>query len=92
MGQESALVWFFVLLIVILVVVLAILIVGFIRTRSPVDGASHGAPEINEYDQPVAERLGESQPKQFGTDPRGDDVGGNFSSVPPETDNNSNAR
>lgn len=79
MGQESALLWFFGLLVVLLIIVLVFIIMGFMRTRRPVGGSAHGGPKIDEQQQSVAERLGESNPKQYGADPRGDDIGGNFS-------------
>lgn len=84
MGQENALVLFFALIIVIFVIALVIALVGLAQARRRLDGDRHGEPGIEEGKQPVAERLGEQQPGQFGADPRGEDIGGNFSTVPPE--------
>jgi hypothetical protein len=87
MGQENALVLFFALIIVIFVIALVIALVGLVRARRRLGEAGHGNPGIEEGKQPVAERLGEQQPGRFGTDPRGEDIGGNFSTVPPEEEN-----
>ncbi len=35
----------------------------------------------------ISKRLGEERPGQLGEDPRGDDIGGNFSTIPPEEGN-----
>ena len=87
MGQENALVLFFALIIVIFVIALVIALVGVARARRRLDETGHGEPGIEEGKQPVAERLGEQRPGQFGTDPRGEDIGGNFSTIPPEEEN-----
>jgi hypothetical protein len=87
MGQENALVLFFALIIVIFVIALVITLVGLVRARRRLDGVRHGEPGIEEGKQPIAERLGEQYPGQFGADPRGEDVGGNFSTVSPEEEN-----
>lgn len=86
MGQGTALIWFFGLIIVLFIIVVVIAIIGFTRTKRPVSGVGHGGPVIDERQQPIAERLGEDRPKEFGDDPRGEDVGGNFSAALPQDD------
>lgn len=87
MGQENALLWFFVLIIVVFAIALVVILVGLARARRRVGGLGHGSPGIAESQQPVAKRLGEERPGQLGEDPRGDDIGGNFSTIPPEEEN-----
>ena len=88
MGQEAALMWFLVLVFVVLAIAVIVFLVGMARARRRIGGVSHGGPAIPEKEQPVAERLGEDRPKEYGADPRGDDIGGNFSTIPNEEDAN----
>src|SRR5947209_4244080 len=86
MGQETALMWFLGLVIVVLAIAVIVILIGFARSKRRAGGsAPHGAG-IREEQQPVAERLGEQRPDQYGEDPRGDDIGGNFSTIPSEED------
>lgn len=82
MTQESSLQWFFILFAVVFVIAVVLLAVGFVRSRRREGGTSPGGPTIKEGHQPIANRLGEDKPGQYGEDPRGDDIGGNFDTIP----------
>jgi flagellar biosynthesis/type III secretory pathway M-ring protein FliF/YscJ len=84
MGQETALMWFLALVFVILVIAVIVFLVALARSKRRVGGLAPDGAGIHEEQQPIAERLGEEHPGQYGEDPRGDDIGGNFSTIPTE--------
>jgi hypothetical protein len=86
MEQETALMWFLVLVIVVLAIAVIVLLVAFARSKRRVGGSAPDGMGIQEERPPIAERLGEQRPGQYGEDPRGDDIGGNFSTIPNEED------
>lgn len=86
MGQETALMWFLGLVIVVLAIAVIVFLIGLARAKRRVGGSAPNDAGIHEEQQPVAQRLGEQNPRQYGADPRGDDIGGNFSTIPDEAD------
>jgi hypothetical protein len=86
MGQETALMWFLVLVLVVLAIAAIVLLIGLALAKRRVGGSAPDGVGIHEEQQPIAERLGEQRPGQYGEDPRGDDIGGNFSTIPDEED------
>jgi hypothetical protein len=88
MGQNTALMWFLWLVIIVLAVAVIVILAGLARSKRRAGGISPGGMGIQEGKQPIAERLGEQYPNQYGEDPRGDDIGGNFSTIPTEDNAN----
>jgi hypothetical protein len=86
MGQETALMWFLGLVIVVLAIAVIVFLIGLARAKRRVGGSVPDGVGIHEEQQPVAQRLGEQSPRQYGEDPRGDDIGGNFNTIPDEAD------
>lgn len=86
MGQETALMWFLGLVIVVLAIAIIVLLIGLARSKRRAGGSVPDGAAIREEQQPVAERLGEQRPNQYGEDPRGDDIGGNFNTIPTNED------
>lgn len=86
MGQETALTWFLVLVFIVLAIAVIVFLTGLARSKRRVGGSAPRDGGIHEGQQPIAERLGEQRPKQYGEDPRGDDIGGNFNTIPAKED------
>jgi hypothetical protein len=86
MGQEMALMWFLGLVIVVLAIAVIVLLIGVARSKRRVGGSAPDGAVIHEEQHPIAQRLGEQRPNQYGEDPRGDDIGGNFNTIPSEED------
>jgi hypothetical protein len=74
---------FLALIVVIFVVVLIVIGVGTFRTRSYKGQSNEASPEpsIDTQGSTVKDRLGTPDLDEKGLEPRGDDVGGNFSGV-----------
>jgi hypothetical protein len=81
--MTTALQLFLGLVVIICVVVLIIIAVGAFRSRSYKGEASKTTPEpsIDTQGDVIKDRLGTPDLHEKGLEPRGDDVGGNFSSV-----------
>jgi hypothetical protein len=86
MGQETALMWFLGLVIIVLAIAVIVFLIGLARAKRRVGGSAPDGVGIHEEQQSVAQRLGEQRPNQYGEDPRGDDIGGNFNTIPTEED------
>jgi hypothetical protein len=74
---------FLALIVVIAVIVLVLIGVGVFRTRSYKGEADRTTPEpgIDTQGDTIKDRLGTPDLHEKGLEPRGDDVGGNFSGV-----------
>jgi uncharacterized membrane protein len=81
--MATALQLFLALIIVIFVVVMIVIIVGIFRTRSYKEKSNKTSPEpgIDTRGDIVKNRLGTPDLDEKGLEPRGDDVGGNFSGI-----------
>jgi hypothetical protein len=81
--MTMALQLFLALIIVIAVIVLLLIGVGAFRTRSYKGESNKTSPEpsIDTQGNTIKDRLGTPDLHEKGLEPRGDDVGGNFSSV-----------
>jgi hypothetical protein len=86
MGQGAGLIWFLWLVIIVLAIAVITILAALARSRRHAGGVSPNGIGIHEEKQPIAKRLGEQYPHQYGEDPRGDDIGGNFSTTPTEED------
>ena len=84
MGQETALMWFLGLVIVVLAIAVIVFLIGLARAKRRTGGSAPDDAAIHEEQPPIAQRLGEQRPNQYGEDPRGDDIGGNFNTTPTE--------
>ncbi len=83
---QNLLIAWFGLIAVLFVIVLAMLLIFLTRARSRRKPAIDNVPAIDARQDQVAQRLGEQSPGQNGSDPRGPDVGGNFSNIAPRKD------
>ena len=81
--MTTALQLFLALIVVIVVIVLIMIGVGAVRTRSYKGEAAKTTPEpsIDTQGDTIKERLGTPDLDEKGLEPRGDDIGGNFSGV-----------
>jgi len=81
--MTTALQLFLGLVVVVCVIVLVIIIVGAFRSRSYKGEANKTTPEpgIDTQDDTIKNRLSTPALHEKGLDPRGDDIGGNFSNV-----------
>jgi hypothetical protein len=81
--MNTALMIFLILLIAAFVIVFVIMGVGYFRTRSYKGKASTSTPEpaIKTSRENMENRLASPELHKKGLDPRGDDIGGNFSGI-----------
>ncbi len=81
--MTTALQLFLGLIVVVFVIVLIIIAVGAFRSRSYKGEASETTPEprIDTQGDTIKNRLATPDLDEKGLEPRGDDVGGNFSSI-----------
>jgi uncharacterized membrane protein len=81
--MTTALQLFLALIVVIFVVVLIVIAVGTFRTRSYKGESNKTSPEpsIDTQGNAIKDRLGTPDLHEKGLEPRGDDVGGNFSGI-----------
>ena len=81
--MTTALQLFLALIVVVFLVALVIIAVGAFRSRSYKGEASKTTPEpsIDTQGNTIKDRLGTPDLHEKGLEPRGDDIGGNFSGV-----------
>lgn len=91
---NDVLLYFLGLVVVLFIIVFVIMFIGFRRTRNVKGVTSSESPEptIKAQQGPIGRRLGGNQALNEGKDPRGDDIGGNFSNVSGKGDNSTTER